>query len=136
MTQTTFTIIINGIKTATVNDVAGVVKQIDWTLKGELEGQTFDLPQTTDVPDPADAKFIPLTSLKQDTVISWIESHETRMDAIKAHIQYVLDKQVATAALTTADLPWAPAPTLVPEIMPAPAEIAPPMIAPPSTPTI
>ena len=108
MTQATFTITINGIKTATVNGIADAVKQVDWTLKGELEGQTFELPQTTIVPDPSEAGFIPLASLTQETITSWIEVHEDRIDAIKAHIQYVLDRQVVAAALTTAPLPWAP----------------------------
>jgi hypothetical protein len=109
MTQPTFTIIINGIKTATVNEIADAVKQIDWTLKGELEGQSFELPQTTTVPDPVEAGFIPLTDLTSENVTAWIEAHEDRMLSIKAHIQYVLDKQVVAASLASAPLPWAPA---------------------------
>lgn len=108
MTQPTFTIGINGIKTATVNGIVDAVKQIDWTLKGELEGQTFELPQTTIVPDLTEAGFIPLATLTPEVVTAWIETHETRMDAIKAHIQYVLDKQVVAATLVTTPLPWAP----------------------------
>ena len=108
MTQATFTITINGIKTATVNGIADAVKQVDWTLKGELEGQTFELPQTTIVPDPTEAGFVPLASLTPEIVTAWIETHEDRMQAIKAHIQYVLDKQVAAVALVTTPMPWAP----------------------------
>ncbi len=108
MTQATFTITINGIKTATVDGITDAVKQVDWTLKGELSGQTFELPQTTIVPDPTEAGFIPLASLTAETITTWIEAHEDRMDAIKAHIQYVLDRQVVAAALTTTPLPWAP----------------------------
>ena len=108
MTQPTFTIVLNGIKTATVNEIADAVKQIDWTLKGELEGQTFELPQTTIVPDPTETGFIPLASLTSEVVTAWIEEHEERMFSIKAHIQYVLNKQVAAAALTTTPMPWAP----------------------------
>ena len=108
MTQPTFTIAINGIKTATVDGITDAVKQIDWTLKGELEGQIFELPQSTIIPDPIAAGFIPLASLTPETLIAWIEAHETNMDAIKAHIQYVLDKQVVAATLTTTPLPWAP----------------------------
>lgn len=108
MTQATFTITINGIKTATVDGISDAVKQVDWTLKGELEGQTFELPQTTIVPDPTEAGFIPLASLTPELIATWIEAHEDRMDAIKAHIQYVLDRQVIAATLTTTPLPWAP----------------------------
>jgi hypothetical protein len=120
MTQATFTIMINGIKTATVNGIADAVKQIDWTLKGELEGQTFELPQTTIVPDPTEAGFIPLASLTSETVTAWIETHEDRMQAFKAHIQYVLDKQVAAATLVTTPMPWAPVIEAPTEMPPAP----------------
>ena len=41
------------------------------------------------------------------------------MFSIKAHIQYVLNKQVAAAALTSTPMPWAP-PVEVPVEMPAP----------------
>lgn len=120
MTQPTFTVIINGIKTATVNGIADAVKQVDWTLKGELEGQTFELPQTTIIPDPIEAGFIPLTELTPEKVNTWIEEHEDRMFYIKAHIQYVLNKQVVAAALVTTPLPWAPVVEPAPEPIPAP----------------
>ena len=126
MTQPTFAIVLNGIKTATVNEIADAVKQIDWTLKGELEGQTFELPQTTIVPDPTEAGFIPLASLTSEVVTAWIEEHEERMFSIKAHIQYVLNKQVAAAALTTTPMPWAP--VVETPVMPtAPAETTAPV---------
>jgi hypothetical protein len=114
MPQALFTIVINGIKTTTVDGIADAVKQIDWTLKGELEGQTFELPQSTIVPDPTEAGFIPLASLTPEIITTWIETHEDRMSAIKAHIQYVLDKQVAAATLVTTPLPWQPAPDALP----------------------
>lgn len=112
MSQATFTIIINGIKTATVNGITDVVKQVDWTLKGEEQGQTFELPQSTNISDPELAGFIPLADLTAEVVIGWIETHEPRLDAIKAHIQYVLDQQVATNELTTTVLPWIPVPEI------------------------
>ena len=108
MAQATFTITINGIKTATVDGIADAVKQIDWTLKGELEGQTFELPQTTIVPNPTEAGFIPLASLTPEIVTTWIEEHAENMNAAKAHIQYVLDRQVIAASLVTTPMPWAP----------------------------
>ena len=123
MTQPTFTIVINGIKTATVNGIADAVKQIEWTLKGELEGQTFELPQTTIVPNPTEAGFIPLASLTPEIVIAWIEEHAEDMGAAKAHIQYVLDRQVIAASLVTTPMPWAP---VVEEIVPV--EPIPPVV--------
>ena len=110
MSTSTFTINITGIKTTTTNGIENVVKQVDWTMVGSAEGQQFDLPQTTILGDPDTEDFVTLDALTPEAVINWIESTDTRLDAIKAHIQFVLDKQVASAALTTTHLPWTPAP--------------------------
>lgn len=111
-----FTIVIDGIKTATINGVADVVKQVNWTLKGEEGEQSFVLPQVTIVPDPDPSSFILLADLTPEVVNTWIEAHTSNMDAIKAHIQYVLDKQVAEASLATGQMPWAPPITPLPTI--------------------
>jgi hypothetical protein len=105
-----FTIKITGLRTQTVEAVQGVVKQVDWTLSGSEADQVFELPQTTTVPDPDTANFIPLEQLTESEVVAWIETHETRMSGIKSHIQLVLDRQVAQAALESTPMPWAPAP--------------------------
>ena len=104
----TFTIKINSIRTATVNGLENTVKQVAWTLVGEEAGQKFELPQTTNLPDPASENFIQLTSLTEANVIAWVEATETNMDGIKAHIQFVLDREVAKAALADTPMPWAP----------------------------
>jgi hypothetical protein len=107
---TSFTINITGLRTQTVDGVPGVVKQVDWTLSGSEADQVFELSQTTTVPDPDTANFIPLEQLTEPEVVAWIESHEIRMPGIKSHIQLVLDRQVAQAALESTPMPWAPAP--------------------------
>lgn len=104
----TFTYKINAIRTATVGDNTGVVKQVEWTLVGTQADQTFELPQTTTLPDPDSEEFIPLTELTEAAVAAWIQAIDDRIDSIKAHIQYVLDKEVSKAALTTAPMPWVP----------------------------
>ena len=106
MSTSTFTINITSIKKTTVNGIENVVKQVDWTMVGSAEGQQFDLPQTTVLGDPDTENFIKLDAVTPEAVIGWIESTDTRLDAIKAHIQIVLDRQVASAALTTTHLPW------------------------------
>lgn len=111
-----FTIKVNGIRTATVNSLENVVKQVSWTMVGELGGQKFELPQTTDLGDPTE-DFVPLSGLTESAVAAWVEATDTRLPGIKAHIQYVLDKEVAKAALAETAMPWAP---VVEE--PAPAE--------------
>jgi len=104
----TFTIKVNGIRTTTVGQHAGVVKQVVWTLIGEESGQKFELPQTTSLADPAAEGFVPLANLTEAAVAAWIESTETRLPGIKAHIQFVLDKEVAKSTLASTAMPWAP----------------------------
>lgn len=111
----TFTIKVTGLRTATINGIENAVKQVEWTMQGTEGGQTFELPQVTTVPDPQQEGFVPLQNLTEAQVVSWIEAHETRLPGIRAHIQLVLDREVAKAALATAQMPWAPAPAPTPE---------------------
>lgn len=110
----TFTTKINGIRTTTVGERANVVKQVDWTLVGEESGQKFELPQTTTLADPDGQPFVELANLTEAEVIAWVEATDTRIPGIKAHIQFVLDKEVAKTALASTPMPWAPA-VVVPE---------------------
>jgi hypothetical protein len=105
-----FTIKINGIRTATVNGLENTVKQVEWTLTGEDAGQKFELPHTTNLGDPDSSNFVPLTSLTEAAVMAWVEATDERIPNIKAHIQYVLEKEIARASLTSTPMPWAPAP--------------------------
>jgi hypothetical protein len=104
-----FTIKITGLRTATINGIENAVRQVDWVLSGSESGQVFELPQTTQVPDPQADGFIPLASLTEAEVVMWIETHDTRLPGFKAHVQYVLDGKVAQAALQPTAMPWAPA---------------------------
>jgi hypothetical protein len=114
-----FTIKINGIRTATVNGLENTVKQVEWTLVGEEGGQKFELPQNTDLADPDSENFVQLSALTEAAVVAWIEATDTRIPSIKAHIQFVLDKEVAKNALASTAMPWAP---VVETPEPAPAE--------------
>ena len=110
----TFTIKVNGIRTTTINDLHDVIKQVEWVLVGEESGQRFELPQTTILLAPAVETFVPLAQVTEANVIEWVEANETRMPGIKAHIQLVLDKQIAEANLSETPMPWAPAPAPTP----------------------
>lgn len=104
----TFTIKVTGLRTQTVNGIENAVKQVDWTLIGSEAGQVFELPQSTVVPDPQSEGFIPLQNLTEAQVIAWVEAHDTRIPSIQAHIQSVLDREVAKAQLAPVAMPWAP----------------------------
>lgn len=123
----TFEIIVTGIRTTTVGNLTDVVKQVEWTMKGTKDGQTFELPQKTELGDPDPNSFVPLSSITDpQTMVGWVEQNETRLNAIKAHIQLVLDKMVAEASLAQTPLPWAP---------PAPPEPEPAPTSPPTEPS-
>jgi hypothetical protein len=104
-----FAIRITGLRTQTVAGVPNVVKQVAWTITGTEAGQTFELPQTTTVPDPDAADFVPLEQLTEPQVVAWIEAQDIRLPSIKQHIQLVLDRQVEQAVLQSTPMPWAPA---------------------------
>ena len=120
----TFTIRVNGIRTTTENNLQNVIKQVDWVLAGEESGQTFQLPQTTVLNNPVSESFIPLAEVTEANVISWVEANEPRLNAIKAHIQNVLDEQVAKANLVSTTMPWAPV------VVPEPEPEQPPVVLP------
>ena len=104
----TYSIKVTGIKTKTIGDLADVVCSVTWVLEGTENEQSFELPQETMLDTPIAESFQALGSLTEDVIASWIETTETRMPSIKAHIQYVLNDMVSKATFTTSPLPWAP----------------------------
>jgi len=106
----TFEIKINAIRTGTVGELENVIKRVEFTVKGTEAGQTFELPQHIDLTDPETDQFIPLAEVTEAEVITWIETAFTNMAAVKAHIQYVIDRDIVKAGLTSAPLPWATTP--------------------------
>ena len=113
-----FTITVTGIRTMTVGELTNVVKQVEWTLNGTQEGQSFELPQKTVIADPSPEAFIPLAQVTAANVETWIEENGGNLNYIKSHIQFVLDKMVAEASMQVTPIPWVPAPEPEPE--PAP----------------
>lgn len=100
-----FTIKVNGLRTKTVGANSNVVKEVEWTLIGKQDTCNFELPQSTQLPDPIE-NFIPITDLTESEVISWIENNESRLLGIKAHIQLVLDQQSLKNNLEVVKMPW------------------------------
>lgn len=113
----TFEIIINNIRTANVGELTGVIRQVGWTMKGTQDGQTFELPRETNLGEVDPNNFIPLANFTTPAqVITWVEAAEPQLEAIKSHIQMVLDKECAKNALVDTAMPWVPAPE--PEVTP------------------
>lgn len=110
----TFEIIINSIRTGEVAGLNGVIKQVDFTVQGTESGQVFELPQTVELVDPTPETYIQLANVTEADVKNWVVENFSNMPAVEAHIQYVLDREIAKAAYNPAPLPWAPEPTPAP----------------------
>lgn len=109
--STTFKITINSIRTADINGMSNAVKQVSFDVQGSQQDQHFNLPQGVELSDPDSSTFKPLSELIEADIVAWVEANFSQMDSVKAHIQYVLDKQVAEASLKITHLPWLPEPT-------------------------
>jgi hypothetical protein len=136
---------ISRIGTAVVNGLQGVIKRVEFIVVGTDSGQTFELPQSVDLPDPDAVSFKALPSILPADVIGWVERHFPNMQAVKDHIQFVLDREVAKAALVDTPLPWAPPAAQVDTSTTAgtaaapvaqPAPVADPAAAPTATPAV
>lgn len=101
-----FTIKVTGLRTTTIGNKSNVVKEVEWLMVGKEGNQTFELSQTTQLPDPSSDLFIPITELTESEVINWIENTEPRILSIKNHIQLILDKEVAKGVLEVTKMPW------------------------------
>jgi hypothetical protein len=105
-----FEIKINAIRTSELGGMVDVIRQVDFTVTGAQDGQSFALHQTAQFDDPlAEGGFIPLVSLTEANVVGFIESGFSNLDSVKAHIQFVLDKEIAKASLQSTPLPWSAA---------------------------
>lgn len=119
--MTTFNITINAVRTGAQGNLAQVIKQVDFTVTGELSGQKFALPQTVDLSEADPASFTPFANTTEAMVTSWVEAaFAERMPAVQSHIQFVLEREAAKASLAADALPWAP-PAPVAPIAPEPA---------------
>ena len=104
----TFTYTVDSIRTADIGDMNDVVKYVEFTVKGTQSGQSFDLPQKIELSDPEAQNFIPFSDLSEAEVVSWIENSFGNLEAVKSHIQSVINLQLQKASFTANVLPWAP----------------------------
>lgn len=111
----TFEIKITGVRVHDLGSLQKVVKQIEFVVSGSEANQTFELPQTLTVPDADAQSFVPFAELTEAQVVAWVDQHFENMPSVKAHIQTVLDREVAKANLAQEPMPWAPPPAPQPE---------------------
>ena len=103
----TYEINVDGMRTQDEEQMPEVVKFVSFSITGTDTAQQFTLHGTMNVGDPDPANFTPYDSLTPEQVEAWIDADPSILP-VKAHIQSVLDKMVAEAALAAQPLPWAP----------------------------
>lgn len=109
-----FKIRIESVRTSTVGALANVVRKVEFTLIGTEAGQVFELPGFADIGEPDQDGFVPFGNLTEEQVASFVESSFAGIDAMKLHVQSVLDREIAKATLENTPLPWAPPPATMP----------------------
>lgn len=109
-----FTISINGIKVGNIDNLTDVIKRVDFTVTGTKDSTSFSLPQSIELDNPQANSFVPFEQVTEADVISWIEANFTGLTAVKQHIEYALDKEIAKNKFTSKNMPWAPAITIEP----------------------
>lgn len=92
--------------TTDIGDLKNVIKKVEFSVKGIDQDQSFELPKYCDLTEPESTSFKQFEELTENDVIVWIEENFEELDSVKAHIQYVLDAEVAKAALTQKNAPW------------------------------
>lgn len=115
-----YTLKINAVRVHNVGELQNVVKEVDVTMTGTDSGCSFELPFSVKVGDPAPENFVDFSQLTPAEVEAWVWSEEDQLSPYKAHIAYVVAKEVEKAALEQKPLPWAPEP----EAPAAPADVA------------
>ena len=111
---------INAARVVAQDGLTDVVKEIEVTVTGTDGAAKFDLPVVVKLGAADPESFTAFSSLTEEQLVSWVEN-DTSLDGTKAHIAFVVAKEVEKLALEKKPLPWAPAPE------PAPVAPVPPV---------
>lgn len=106
-----YTFAINGARVGAEAPLADVVKELDVTVTGQDGACQFTLPTTVKLGVADPENFTAFADLTEAQLLAWVEAQTEALAPIKAHIAYVVEKEVAKAALEQKPLPWAPTPT-------------------------
>lgn len=111
---------INAARVVAQDGLTDVVKEVEVTVTGTDGAAKFDLPVTVKLADADPTSFTEFASLTEEQLVSWVEN-DPSLDGTKAHIAFVVAKEVEKLASESKPLPWAPAP-VDPAAEPAAAE--------------
>lgn len=100
---------INAARVVAQDGLTDVVKEVEVTVTGTDGAAKFDLPTTVKLGAADPENFTGFSSLTEEQLILWIEN-DPSLDGVKAHIAFVVAKEVEKLASESKPLPWAPVP--------------------------
>lgn len=99
---------VNTVRVTTQEDLTDVVKEIEVNVTGVDGEATFSLPVVVKLSAANANSFTSFEDLTEEQIVSWIES-DPSLDGTKAHIAFVVAKEVEKLSLELKPLPWAEA---------------------------
>ena len=101
-----FEIKITAIATSTVNTMTGVIKRVDFVVRGTKQNHIYEIPESTDLSDPVPEAFKTLSSVKESDVIAWVNTNYSNLNSVKNHVEFMLNSQISKGQLDPTPLPW------------------------------
>lgn len=120
---TLYTTTITGCRVTSQGDLSDVVREVNCIITGtdSVSTQcTFQLPIMVSF-GPADpASFTPFEDITEEEMVDWVNAQTEQLAPVYAQIDWVVQKEVALAALEPMPLPWSPptppGPTAMPKV--------------------
>jgi hypothetical protein len=103
----TFEIKITAIATSTIYNLTGVIKRVDFVVRGTKENHVYEIPESVSLANPSPDTFKVLSRVVEADVIEWVSNNYDNLPSTKAHVEYMLDKQISQGELTPTPMPWA-----------------------------
>jgi hypothetical protein len=106
---------INAARVVAQDGLADVVKEVEVTVTGTDGAAKFDLPTTVKLGAADPSSFTAFGDLTEEQILAWLDAPPipgvpTTLEGIKAHIAFVVAKEVEKLAMEQKPLPWAPVP--------------------------
>ena len=106
---------INAARVVAQDGLTDVVKEVEVTVTGTDGAAKFDLPTTVKLGAADPSSFTAFGDLTEEQILAWLDTPPipgvpTTLEGIKAHIAFVVAKEVEKLAMEQKPLPWAPVP--------------------------
>lgn len=96
---------IKGVSVVNVGGMPDVIRKVEVVVKGSDGGVEFELPSEVELSDPDPNGFVDFNNISEAHVTGWLDTCQ-KIIPIKEHIQTVVERGLADAALQKKDLPW------------------------------